>query len=61
MMRQPGNETGARQVQQARDELAARKITRRTHQHDDLRKTRPDTRWNLRHGALRFISREHPS
>ena len=52
MMRQPGMNPALRQVQQPRNELAAREIARRTHQHHHLRKARTDARWNLRHGAL---------
>ena len=52
MMRQPGMKPALRQVEQARNQLAAREIARRADQHDDLRKTRTDPRWNLRHGAL---------
>jgi hypothetical protein len=47
-----GDEPRARQMQQTRDELAPGKITRRPHQNYDLRKSRTDTRQNLRHGAL---------
>jgi hypothetical protein len=47
-----GDEPRARQMQQTRDELAPGKITRRPHQHYDLRKSRTDTRQNFRHGVL---------
>jgi hypothetical protein len=47
-----GDEAGARQVQQAGNELAARKIAGRAEQHDHLWMTRTDAGRNLRHGAL---------
>jgi hypothetical protein len=46
-----GDEPGVRQVQDAGNQFAAREITRRTKQHDHLRKTRTDTDRNLGHGA----------
>ena len=41
-----------RQVQQAGNQFAARKIAGRAEQHDHLRKTWTDAGRNLRHGAL---------
>src|SRR5688572_4337829 len=44
-----GNEAGTRQVQQPRDQLAAREVAGRAEQHDHLRKTRTDASGDFCH------------